>query len=553
MWNKLVYRFKIIDELKIYSKGVYKFFYLLFFINIVLMGISFVEAYLYKIFVDDVIINRLISKIYSLVLMYLIFFILKVVFNFLATYSRNSLVNKTIYRMKYKIWKGLFKLDFREYEVLNIGDRKMRIDDDIEKFSEFAENQTITYLVSCITIVITGVILIYTEWHLAVIGILAIPITLFIDHIISGRERNINEDNRKNDERMASWLQATVQGWKEVKTLNLQKKQEIQYLKFLHRAAILNSKWINFWVARVLIIPRFKNEFIMQFGVYFIGGLLVASNNITPGELLVFVVYYNMLSENIVNISLRDSDLLSSMPYFDRVLVELRRKSSDSSKGYQLESIDNIEFKNVSFSYNEGRKNVFEHFNLQIRKGDRIAIVGESGGGKSTFIKLLLGLEKPTEGEILYSNSINQNDIDIDSILRKVCCVMQENMLFNTTIRQNLLYANPDATEAELLEVCKKANILDYIQTLPDNLETVIGEKGVKLSGGQRQRIILARGFMQEADVYVFDEATSALDQYSESIIHDAISNIPDDKTMIIVSHREASLKLCNRRVELNG
>jgi ABC-type bacteriocin/lantibiotic exporter with double-glycine peptidase domain len=553
MWNKLVYRWKVINELKDYSKGVHKFFYLLLIINLAIMGIAFVEAYLYKIFVDDVIIERQIGKIYYLVLAYSLFFTFRVVLNFVATYSKNNLINTTMFRIKYKVWKGIFRLDFREYETQSIGDRKMRLDDDIEKFSEFAENQTVNYLISCFTVVITGVTLVWIEWRLAILGILAIPTTLLIDHIISERERRINEDMRKNDEQMTSWLHATVQGWKEVKSLNLQKRQEMKFIDFLHRGAIYNSKWINFWVARVLVIPRFKNEFIMQFGVYFIGGFLVSMNQITAGELLVFIVYYNMLSENIVNVSLRDSDLLSSMPYFDRVLIELRRKGKDISKDYQLENINDIDFKNVTFSYSECEKNILEHFNIEIRKGDRIAIVGESGCGKSTFIKLLLGLEKPTEGNIVYSKSINQSEIDIDSILRKVCCVMQENMLFNTTIRENLLYADPNATEVELLEACKKAYILDFIQTLQEGMETVIGEKGVKLSGGQRQRIILARGFLQEADVYIFDEATSALDQYSESIIHDAISNISEDKIIIIVSHRESSLKLCNRRVNLNG
>ena len=128
---------------------------------------------------------------------------------------------------------------------------------------------------------------------------------------------------------------------------------------------------------------------------------------------------------------------------------------------------------------------------------------------------------------------------------------MQENMLFNSTIRENLLYGKNNANDDELLEACKKAYIYDFITGLQDGLDTVIGEHGIKLSGGQRQRIVLARLFLRDVDIFIFDEATNALDQYSENIVHDAIRNIANDKTIIVVAHRESSIRLCDRIIEL--
>ena len=129
--------------------------------------------------------------------------------------------------------------------------------------------------------------------------------------------------------------------------------------------------------------------------------------------------------------------------------------------------------------------------------------------------------------------------------------VMQENLLFNTTIRENLIYGKSGASENDMIEACKKAYIYDFIEGLPNGLDTVIGERGIKLSGGQRQRIVLARLFLRDVDIFIFDEATSALDQYSENIVHDAIKNIAQDKTIIVVAHRESSIRLCDRKIAM--
>lgn len=140
-------------------------------------------------------------------------------------------------------------------------------------------------------------------------------------------------------------------------------------------------------------------------------------------------------------------------------------------------------------------------------------------------------------------------ELDLSAMHGRIGYVMQDNLLFNTTVRENLLLGKEDATEDELRRACKKAYILEFVQALPDGLDTVIGEKGIKLSGGQRQRLVLARLFLREVEVFILDEATSALDQYSERMVYDAMQSIPKDKTVIIVAHRESSLAICERRV----
>ncbi|MDE5820756.1 MAG: ABC transporter ATP-binding protein/permease [Lachnospiraceae bacterium] len=218
-------------------------------------------------------------------------------------------------------------------------------------------------------------------------------------------------------------------------------------------------------------------------------------------------------------------------------------------QGEEIKTIDSIEIENLSYHYPE-QEALLKNVNLTARQGERIAIVGKSGCGKTTLLKLLVGLLNMDEGKILYSG-IDINQIKISGLHKRIGFILQNSRLYNMSIKENLLLANPEATKQDIEEACRKACILDFIQKLSDGFNTVVGENGSKLSGGQRQRIVLARAFLMDVDVYIFDEATSAIDQYSEKLINDAIANMNKDKIIIIVAHRESSIQLCNRVIRL--
>ena len=193
---------------------------------------------------------------------------------------------------------------------------------------------------------------------------------------------------------------------------------------------------------------------------------------------------------------------------------------------------------------------MLKNFSLTIEQGERVGIVGESGRGKTTLLHLMAGMLEPIQGEIRFGNHL-LSEVKIQDVHKKIGFVLQESLLFNASIKENMLYGKADATDEEIELACKKAYISDFIQSLQDKYDTVVGEKGIKLSGGQKQRIVLARLFLKDVDVFILDEATSALDQNAESMIQDALSSIGADKTIVIVSHRENSLKLCQRLVYL--
>lgn len=228
-----------------------------------------------------------------------------------------------------------------------------------------------------------------------------------------------------------------------------------------------------------------------------------------------FFSYYETLSNAVKALSDSDASLQSNMPYSNRLLEELNRAEAECKRGIIPDSSNTIGFDNVTFGYSEEKGTVINDLSFTIEKGERVAITDKSGCGKTTVLKLICGMLQPNSGKVYFSG-VDLKDIDISAMHSRIGFIMQENLLFNTTIRENLLYGNNNASEDELLEALKKAYIYDFVKELPDGLNTVIGERGIKLSGGQKQRIVLARMFLRDVDIYIFDEATSALGQYSE-------------------------------------
>ena len=550
MYEKIRYRLKVLRALEPFACGVKRFLLLNLLISVIAMALGFVQPLFYKLFIDRVILKQELPLMVVVAVGYLSVFVLNMGLSYLKNYSTNRLVNRVVFRVKMKMLRGFFHRDFLSYDHQSVGDMKMRLEDDTACIPSYAGTQTVDYIIAYITLLIAAFLLFFMEWRLAMFSCIAIPLTFWLDHIIAKREAALLNLQRENDQQMSSWLHASVQGWRQVKALNLQKHEERQFARYTHKYAIFNGKWINYWVARVLIIPKLKEEFLMQFSLYFLGGLFIINGYFEIGSLLVFMQYYGILSNALKTVSGTDADLLTASPQSDRMMEELSR-TYDNKGGLQTPGEGNrIEFQSVTFSYPGSGNNIFESLSFSIEDGERVGITGKSGAGKTTILKLIMGMLHPSDGTVLFSNH-DVKELSLEAIHRRVGFVMQENALFNTSIRNNLLYAKADANEKELVTACEKAFIYDFIKTLPDGFDTVIGERGIRLSGGQKQRIVLARLFLRDVNVFIFDEATSALDQYSENIIQDAIRSIGKGKTIIVVAHRESSLALCDRVISL--
>lgn len=550
MYKKIRHRMKMIENLLPFADGVKRYWLFSFFAGFVILILNLTTPVFYKLFITRVILQSEFRQMAIVAAGYVMICILKFAAGYLRVYSDFHYTRQILYLVRFKIWSGFLNLPFPRYETEEIGDMKLRLDDDTEKLRGFFGSQVIDYFISCGTVLVTAFLLVQISWFLSVIVIAAIPVTFAIDHVISKRESVLTNENREIQQRTATWLRTSSEGWREVKALTLERSQERKFVGLLHEFALYFSKWINYWVARALIIPKIKDEFLMKFVLYFIGGLMIMDGRIKIGDILVFAMYYEMLSKAANAVSAADADLQANMPYTDRILDSIG-KSEEKNKEYKAwDSSGRIEFQDVCFRYSEDRKNVIHNMNFTIEKGEKVAIAGKSGSGKTTILKLMTGMLTPQSGKILFSG-VELSEMDIKELHKKIGFVMQENILFNTTIRENLLYGKEGASDHELWEACRKAYIDEFVSGQPRGLDTVIGEKGIRLSRGQRQRLVLARLFLRDADIYILDEATSALDQYSENIVQDALKSIAEDKTVIVVAHRESSVQFCSKRIEL--
>jgi len=542
------YKLSVLDKIMPLTKGVRHLFILNLLFSIAIIVSGFIAPLFYKIFIEETIISGKMETFLPVLSGYALIHFGVIIIQYIKNHFNNKIRNCVTFRAKLKMWQDLFKWDFPEYERANIGDTKMFIEDDVQVLLNFSSYYTIDYLIQFATMLVCVVILFVMDWRLALFSITCIPLTSGVDSFLSKREKALNNEQRENDKEMNAWLFSSLQSWKEVKALNLQNRQKSAFVRHIKKYALYYAKWINYWTLRVLVIPKIRNEFLMRFGLYFLGGLLVMNRQMSIGSLLIFATYFEMLTKAIQGVSSTDADLQGKKPYLDRLLQKLEEEYP-AEQGEDLNSIDSIEIEKLSFHY-PGQEDLFRNVSFSARQGERIAIVGKSGCGKTTLLKLLVGLLHADEGKIRYSG-VEIHNIKISGLHKRIGFILQNSRLYNMSVRENLLLVSPDAAKEDLEEACRKACILDYIQELPDGFDTVIGENGSKLSGGQRQRIALARAFLMDVDVYIFDEATSAIDQYSERLINDAIAGVGEDKIVIIVAHRESSIQLCNRVIRL--
>jgi ATP-binding cassette subfamily B protein len=279
--------------------------------------------------------------------------------------------------------------------------------------------------------------------------------------------------------------------------------------------------------------------------LYLVGGILIMKydSTITVGDITVLVALLGRLYGPVNSLLNIQVDWIRSMAMFTRIFeyYDMKPEIDDKPDAKELKNAKgDIRFDHVSFTY-DGERMILKDINFTLRSGDCVAIVGPSGSGKSTIVNLIPRLWDPTAGSVTFDGT-DVRDLTLHSLRDEVGVVTQETYLFNGTIRENLLYAKPDATEAEMIDACQKVNIYDFIKNQPDGLDTMVGNRGLKLSGGEKQRISIARVLLKDPALLIFDEATSALDSISEAKIQEAIEPIIQTRTSILIAHRLSTI-----------
>ncbi|MBP0112298.1 ABC transporter ATP-binding protein [Bradyrhizobium vignae] len=401
---------------------------------------------------------------------------------------------------------------------------------------------------------IAGIILmLFLNWQLAVVALLVFPITLIGPRILTPKAVQANYEQKLNESALLGMVQENVAAQAVIKAFSLQRKM-FGFFTLRNdetRNKIASAAFLSTMVERTVTV----SVLLLHLVVLAIGAYLATKGQITIGTFVTFESAFWEVSYNIAHVMHFIPVSISSAAAIRHIqeLLDEPTRGADRPGAPDLPRITNdITFDHVTFQYEGSQTPVLDNLSLKLKAGKRIAIVGPSGSGKSTLLNLILRLYVPNEGRVTI-DGVDVRKVTLDSLRRSMAVVFQENMLFNMSIRENIRLGKEGATDEEVEEAAKKAEIHRYIMSLPQRYDTQVGERGDTLSGGQRQRIAIARAIIRNPSVLLLDEATSALDQTTEAAINRTLLKLAKGRTMIWSTHRLASVVEMDEIIVISG
>ncbi len=457
-------------------------------------------------------------------------------------------------RMESKMREDLFdqyeRFSFSYFDRVNSGDMMSRVVNDLFDICEGAHHLPEWIIICGIEIIGSFIILFTISPELA--GVMALITVVFVAIMVRQNlsMRAVFADNRKKISNVNSQLQDSLSGIRVVKSFANEGTERTKFRS--SNAAYLQSKVNQYHAMGAYQAVSALMTGALYTTVVVMGGILVAQNRLSAVDMATFALYISMFSTPI-------QTLVDSTESFQKAIAGFKRMDEVLATMPDIEDVPDarplqvtdgaIEYRDVCFSYDdvelggrEGDRPVIDHMSLSIRPGETIALVGPSGGGKSTTCSLLPRFYDVTSGSI----SIDGQDVRSvtqESLRRAIGLVQQDVYLFDGTIRENIAYGRPGATDDEIEEAARRANIHEFISSLPDGYDTVVGERGSRLSGGQKQRVAIARVFLKNPAILILDEATSALDNESEEAVQESLERLARDRTTIIIAHRLSTIK----------
>ncbi|MEK4664188.1 ABC transporter ATP-binding protein [Priestia sp. FSL H7-0729] len=535
-------RYALFKQIKPFIKNANRQIFILGTLKLALTAIALMIPYLYKLLIDHVMVGRELGMLPYILAGYLGLFALETTALGLQTLFSNRLLGRTKLDLQLNMWKRLVRMKPTLYERYSAGDLKNRLDGDVTLVKDFIFLHLIDYTFKWISVGAYVVILLSLNWKMALLGFIMLPISFVISSRLGKKAKVLVSEFRQTTGEYETWISNSFRHWKEIKALNMQRKESIKFVGYWKRFGKIKFRHLAYTYANELYYT-FQDDFINKMNLYFIGGLLIFQGELTIGGLLVFLTYYQQMINNINEINASNVQLHDVTPSIERIVELLELPVVSQRKlGLQPAFQGHLEFKNVSFRYQENQSDVLHEINLNIQPGDYTAIVGRSGSGKSTLIKLILGQNETQQGAILVDGQ-PIGDLGSEYLYQHIGVVMQENALFSMSIMDNLRLVQPRATEEEIREVCRMALLDDFIEELPDKYNTVLGESSIKLSGGQKQRLALARVLLTRPRMLILDEATSALDNDSERKINEVIRRIAQHMTVLVIAHRYSAIQ----------
>lgn len=543
--NKPKVTIKLVKRIFSYIIPYWKQMILIFVFIVLSSVLSLLPSVLTGRIIDEGLINRDLKMLITLIIISLGVTLFANLIRVGESYINNWIAQHITFDMRNKMYLHLQQMSQKFFTTNNQGDIITRMTSDISGVERVVTNTFTSILSNIITLVIAIVIMFKENYILAAVGVLIIPLFTIPTRWAGKTRWELTQDAQECNDEINGILNETlsVSGQLLVKLFGKEEHEFNRYKKVNYRMIKLNIKESMAGRWFMVIINTFSSVGPML--LYLVGGILMMkyNSNLSVGDITVLVALLGKMYGPVNSLLNIQVEWIRAMALFSRIFeyfdmpIEIENKENPI---VPKTADGNIEFRDVEFSYNSERK-ILKKINFSLKSGNSIALVGPSGSGKSTMANLIPRLYDVCKGKITF-DGIDIRDIDLKWLRNQIGIVSQETYLFNGTIRENLLYAKPDATDEELLEVCQKANIADFIMNQEKGLDTIVGNRGLKLSGGEKQRLSIARVLLKDPALLIFDEATASLDSISEKKIQDAINPIIDSRTSILIAHRLSTI-----------
>lgn len=444
--------------------------------------------------------------------------------------------------------RKLQQLSLGYHGDMNAGRLQSKVLRDVEAIDFLSRQMMMTVIPAGINLAVVVGLTLYHSWMVALFFALMAPTSIYLVRLFRSRMSQRNREVRRNIEEMSGKVSETVEmipvtrahGLEEVEIRKvdaaLENIRQRGHMLDVLEAYFGSSSWVVFQ--------------LFQVGCLFFTAYLAHLGYMEIGDIVMYQGFFNMIIGSVTSILNVYPNLVKGMESLHSVSEVLLSNETEEYKGRaKLDAVDGAySFRGVGFRYSESERHVLKDFSLDIRAGETIAFVGESGSGKSTILNLIIGFYKPQSG-IIKVDGVPMDELSMRQYRQSLAIVLQNNILFSGTIRENITYGLPNISDEQVQQAVYMANLQDVIDSLPQGLETSVGEHGGKLSGGQRQRIAIARALVRDPKIIILDEATSALDNVSERHVQSAIERLMHGRTTFIVAHRLSTIKNADRIV----
>ena len=504
-----------------------------------------------KPYMDIVMLNKQMQSPLYIPFLIIIFTTIQGTLNYLATYMNDWVGGKVTNDLKIDLYKKLMHQSSSFFDKQTSGKVLKGYNNDADKSC----SGLLTNIKTCISRLFSSIsliaVLFYNSWMLAIIAVIALTCAMIPLMKMKSTIKGVYNKSEGENAKVLTTYNEAFAGNKIIAAYNLYDLKKSQFNKLVNTVFGLRIKITQHigWLSPLMHI-------IVSCGIGAVIGLgsyLIVQGKLTAGQFVSFITALIMLYTPIKGLGNNAKSMTTCLCAMERVVSKLDKKSGIIDKPDAInfpDFKDKITFEDINFEYKKD-KPVLKNISFEVPKGETIALVGNSGGGKTTIVNLLPRFYKLKKGAIKI-DGISINDIKLNDLREHIAIVFQDNFLFEGTIRDNILLGKLEATEAELHNAIKNSYLEDFINSLENGLDTQIGERGVLLSGGQKQRIGIARAFLKNAPILILDEATSALDNQAEHIVQQAIDNLMKDRTVFVIAHRLSTIQNANRIAVIN-